>query len=153
MGIQAGDTVRCRVDYYSSYEYGETAVVKKLDVSSTGNPVLILPNPLCQYGQSMYSIDNWEFVSRPKSKETNPMGYVKTKYFAMMVRSEDEGTTFLPLVPTEQTVLRDTKAEALRDVRANIKEGEQWVILQTVGYVIPAPPKPVLAEISITDCR
>ena len=62
--IFPGDTVKCLVGYYKSYGYGELAIVKRLDVSSAGNPVLILANDYCDYGESMYSVDNWQFQDR-----------------------------------------------------------------------------------------
>lgn len=136
--------------------------MKRLDVSSAGNPVLILENNLCDYGESMYSVDNWQFHSRPKPKEEKKMGYVRTQYFAAKIDHPQEGTSFLPLkISTgdvgepfiEQTVLRHTKSEVMKDIRANIQDGEQWVILQTQGFVTPAEPKPVLKDVQITECR
>lgn len=90
------------------------------------------------------------------------MGYVRTQYFAVKIDNTVEGVAFLPMAIStgdvgepfhEQTVLRHSKSEVMKDIRANIKDGEQWVILQTQGFVIPAEPKPVLKDVQITECR
>lgn len=159
--IMAGDTVRCLVGYYKSYAYGELAKVKRLDLSSAGNPVLILENNLCDYGESMYSLENWAFHSRPKPKKENTVSYVRTLYFAMKLDTSREGS-FVPVKIesgdtgehfNEQTVSRHTKSEVIKDVRSVIKEGETWVLLKTEGFISPAEPKPVLKDVQITECR
>jgi hypothetical protein len=159
--IMAGDTVKCLVDYYKSYAYGELAKVKRLDLSSAGNPVLILENYLCDYGESMYSLDNWAFHSRPEPKKETNMSYVRSQYFALKLDNTKEGS-FMPVkIETgdagepfnEQTVNRHTKSEVIRDVRSVIKEGETWVLVKTEGFISPAEPKPVLKDVQITECR
>lgn len=157
--IMAGDTVRCLVGYYKSYQYGELAKVKRLDLSSAGNPVLILDNNLCDYGESMYSLENWAFHSRSEPKKEKPMSYVRKQYFAMQIDTKEPEGQFLNLKKApdydgvEQTVLRHTRSEVLRDLRSIIKDGETWVIVETLGFVSPAEPKPVLKDVQITECR
>lgn len=146
--IMPGDTVRCLVGYYKSYAYGEKATVKALDVSSSGNPVLILDNDLCDYGTSMYKVQNWQFVTRPPKhkakqepkKEHQIMGYQKTKFVAIKVTSVEEYFQNVISYDKGDFVTYDSQKEALDVIKREIKDNERYLILQTVALVAPAEP-------------
>ena len=163
--IQKGDIVRCLVGYYKSYGYGDHAIVQGIDVSTLGTPLLLLSNPLCDYGQSMYSTANWEFVRRPepKEKKMTTTGYTKTQFFGLRINEESTDKVFMPFKVEPETPLmqaslfqtqtRNSKSEVIADIQQGINKGERWVILQTIGFIEPAEPKPVVTPIEITECR
>lgn len=148
--IKAGDKVMCLVGYYKSYGYGSIATVERLDISGAGNPVLILKNPLSDCGTSMYSMENWKFHSRPK--EIKHMGYARTLYFAGKLANFVEEQGQIPRI-SDRTIGRHTKSEVIKDVRGIIQDGEQWVVLQTVGFIKTKEPVPELAQVEFTECR
>lgn len=151
--ILQGDLVRCKVGYYKSYGRGAITTVKRLDISNAGNPVLILANSLTDYGESMYDVNNWEFVSRPKPKKEQTVGFSRTLYFGGKIEGMD--TTELREIPRigSRTVGRHSKHEAINDVRGVIQEGETWLLLQTVGIITPKEPERELAKVNIVECR
>jgi hypothetical protein len=145
--IQAGDTVECRVGYYKSYSFGERAIVKRTDITSAGNLVIILPNYLADCGESMYSICNWTKVEPKKEKDMTH--YKKTKYFAIKVDTVVSTVEQLEFDrPMTRTKMRDSRSQVVKDIAELTQEGEAWIVLQTVCMV--EPKKPELPKVPVT---
>jgi hypothetical protein len=70
----------------------------------------------------------------------------RTKYFAMKLASDyhlhEDGVVF---DETSGTLLRGSKHQTALDVTRIIKEGEKWLVLQTVQLMEGQPPRPPIA--------
>lgn len=140
--IRPGDIVRCKADYYQSYDYGDEARVLELDGSC-----FILPNYLRTQGVGRYHRSNWEFVRRPLKIEDNlPMAQNnparKSEYFGIKLDPKSKGETFVHISDDTENVTarRELKVDAIKDVQQHIQEGERWIVVHAVALIEPSEP-------------
>lgn len=152
--FQVGDTVCCVVDWYAGLRRGWTR--KVLDVRKKGSTnIIVLRNNFSPYTDasgmrtSEYDASNFELVRRP-AKEKAMAAYEKTKYCAIRVGNDEaiDGVTISGA--TDETEWRDTKHQVTVDVGKVIKEGERWLVLQTVMMIEGEEPRP---PIRITEYK
>ncbi len=130
--FKEGDVVKCRVYDYASYNYGDFAVIIKVNENT-----LTIRNDASPYGTSDYVKNNWIFVRRPQKKD-NQMAYEKTKYFGIKMTS------------IGKTEMYDHQSEVRTTIKERLQEGEQWIIVQTLCMIEYAEPKP---PIKVTEYR
>ncbi len=134
-----GDIVQCNATHYKSYALGELAEVLDFD-----GHLITLKNAFSQYDTSQYLARNWKFHHRPEPKEKTKMAnaYEKTKYFGVRLSKNQRYEGCIDIDNDEMTKLHDSKHAAITDTQSIMKEGEDWVILQTIARVRLAEPKP-----------
>jgi hypothetical protein len=106
-------------------------------------------------GYSLYNPANFELYHCNQSKEDTTMSYRQTRFFAMQVLGEDTMGGFNVVdkgaeSPIVTTPLRAHQSEARKDVKDQIREGEQWVVCQTVCLIEGEAPRP---PIRVTEFR
>lgn len=146
----------CRVGHYKSYHYGEETSVLEVFKDK-----IKLENDLTENGTCWYLAENWslvEPVKQVRQKEAQLVGFAKTQYFAVRLDTSKQSPFLemdIKIAPSNtayivQTILADSKREVLEYVKNAVKEGEKWIILQTVSLIEPEEPK---IPLKITELR
>lgn len=132
--VKPGDTVECRVPYYTWYDSGDQAIIQEVGYSVKGTPLIYLSNPYSETGYTGYKASNWSKVE-PKEK---PMAnaYERKTYYAHQINELGHP------IHGRFTEHFNLKSDCIKRVQELIDENEQWMVVETVCLIKPAKPQP-----------
>lgn len=148
--FNAGDLVTPISRGYHGWYVGDTREVKYIHYDEFNDRVtIVIDNPKSPYGESKYN-PNLLRVVTPAHKRNEGMAYEKKQWIGLKIDPSYSSVAEAIGHPQDNTAMLNSQHEVRVEVAKRVREGDHWIVLETVAMIKGEPPRP---PISVTEYK